>query len=63
MTRQEIERKANKLASQVIPADVLDSFIALPLESKLTGIALFAKAGGDDRMMNAAIAAYNSLSN
>jgi len=61
MTKQAIERNTNKFAASIIPAEHLTSFLALPLESKLTGIALFAKMAGNDKVMNAAIAAYKSL--
>ncbi len=50
----EIETHVNKLASQVIPPDHLDSFIVLDLNDKLIGIAVFAALGGDTKIQKAA---------
>lgn len=51
-TPESIEAKANRLASQVLKGDFLASFIELPLNAKLTGLALFAHIGGDTPMAN-----------
>lgn len=55
MTTQQIETKVNELATKVLPAEWLESFMALPLDSKLVGIATFAHAGGDERMRDNAL--------
>ena len=61
MTRTEIETKANELAAEIMTGETLKSFTALDLESKLTGIAVFAHAAGDVRVKNAAMAAYVAI--
>jgi hypothetical protein len=63
MDKQELERQVNEFATRIIPADFVDSFIALDLKAKLAGIALFARAAGLDYITNAAITACKSLSN
>ena len=56
MAIQQITTKAAELASAVMSADMLESFLALPLKSQLVGIATFAHIGGDVEVRNAAMA-------
>jgi hypothetical protein len=59
--KSEIETKVNELAEQVIPAAMLESFLALDLNAKLTGIAVFAHLAGDKNMMSVALAALKNI--
>lgn len=53
MTTTEI--RINELAAQVIPAAALESFKALDLRAKLTGIATFAHIAGDAAVRDEAL--------
>lgn len=55
MDRVQILEWCRDLASKVLSADSLDSFLALPLRSQLLGIAVFAHGGGDAAVKSAAL--------
>lgn len=50
------------LAEKVLPPAMLDSFLALPVPAKLTGLATFAHIGGDGVVRDRALSALETLS-
>lgn len=52
MIIKEMTNKVNELASQVVPAEWLQSFLNLPLKDKLVGIMTFATMAKDEEMIN-----------
>jgi hypothetical protein len=54
---EQIEIKINELASKVLKNEHLESFLELPLNSKLIGMAVFAHLSGDDRVKKACLQA------
>ena len=55
------ERWVNKRAAEVLPADWTESFQALDLKAKVTGIAFFAAVSNDTEMKDAALEILKTL--
>ena len=58
---KEMTNKVNELASQVIPAEWLQSFLELPLKEKLVGIGTFAQMANDQKMVDFSLKAIKYL--
>jgi hypothetical protein len=55
------EQWADARAKDVLDGEMLDGFLALPLEAKLVGIAVFASIGGETEVRDVAMEAWKTV--
>jgi len=56
-----IETKVNEMAQKVVPEGMLESFLNLDLEAKLTGLATFAHMSNDENVRDMCLQAIEEI--